>query len=236
MDFIETEYGLKITLSTSSYLPMINILIADPSPLFIQGIRHSISDIPDTCIAGVCHSYSSLSNTLENGKPDILMLDETLEFASVKKIDLDPIWRKLENVRIVFFYKDINLTKIRQNLSVGVSGHLLKDVSAEEVALAVETTRQGKVYIQASIREVSFENKLGLRTLKPMKTNLTRRELEIIQLIVEEYSTQEIAGKLFISVNTVESHRKNLILKLGVKNTAGIVREAIRLQLYPDLS
>ncbi len=162
------------------------------------------------------------------------MLDESLEFASGKKIDLEPIWRRLENVQILFFYKDINFSKIRQNLSAGVSGHLLKNISAEELALAVEEIKQGKIYVQASLREVSFENKLGLRASKPMKTNLTRRELEIIQLIVEEYSTPEIAGKLFISANTVESHRKNLIVKLGVKNTAGIVREAIRLQLYPD--
>jgi len=213
---------------------MINILIADPIPLFTKGVQHSLSSTSNIRISGVCHSYGNLIDFLEKASPDILLIDESMEFASGKKTGRNPIWRGLEGIKIIVVYTEVNLIKIRQYVSAGVNGHLLKSISSEELEFAVQEVTNGKIYIQESIRQLSMEHALGLCTIKSVRTNITRRELQVIQLIVEEYSTQEIASKLFISFNTVESHRKSLILKLGVKNSAGIVREAIRLCLYPN--
>ena len=137
-------------------------------------------------------------------------------------------------LKILLFGQGDAAPEIKKYFKQGVSGYLPKTSSAEEIEDALESLAKNKQYIPPSLNHI-FSNWLtSSKSLVQKKhcSHLTRRENEVLQLIVNEHTTQEIAHELFISSCTVETHRQKIIQKLGVKNTAGIVREAIYNQLY----
>jgi len=130
--------------------------------------------------------------------------------------------------------KVIALTTYNQNILVknmirnGAHGFLLKNTSLEELQRAIETVYRGEQYLQTEIKESLLRDTLGTTAQRTtFRPRLTRREKEVLQLIMDELTTTEIGEKLFISPKTVETHRLNLLQKLGVRNTAGLVKEAI---------
>jgi DNA-binding NarL/FixJ family response regulator len=116
------------------------------------------------------------------------------------------------------------ISQVKQMLQKGCLGYLLKDVSPEILLKAIETVHNGEQFLKEE-----FKTQL-LNSLSGNESNhlITRREKEILKLIVEENTNQDIAGKLFLSLRTVENHRNNLLQKLQVKNTAGLVKIAIQ--------
>jgi DNA-binding NarL/FixJ family response regulator len=128
-------------------------------------------------------------------------------------------------------HRDTDPSAVRKCLKNGACGYLLRSVTADELIQGIRTVLAGGIYIQESVRQEVLQVSLGLKKSRLESASLTSREEEVLRLIVEEYTTEEIAGKLFISLNTAESHRKNIIAKLGVRNTAGLVREALRMRL-----
>lgn len=108
----------------------------------------------------------------------------------------------------------------------GASGYLLKNTGKTELATAITTVLKGDNYLPQNIREILLNESIGKGNSSYFIPKLTSREKEILDLIIKEFTTKEMANALFISVKTVEAHRSNLIQKLGVKNTAGLVRVA----------
>jgi DNA-binding NarL/FixJ family response regulator len=215
---------------------MKTIVIADPAPLILEGIQHILSSLPDIQIKGTFLSLSSLKSGMNLLAPDLLIFDGEMAASTDKKSNIDTPWKCWPETKIVLFHTETNPCVIRRYLTGGVQSYLLKCVEPPELLLAVKLVLQNKVYVQESVRQAVLEQSLGLCGRKTTNKHLTKREIQVIELIVEEYTTQEIAEKLFVSFNTVESHRKNVISKLGVKNAAGIVREALRLRLYPNFN
>ncbi|MEO6667853.1 MAG: response regulator transcription factor [Ferruginibacter sp.] len=113
--------------------------------------------------------------------------------------------------------------QIKKMLQQGCQGYLLKDVSPDIILTAIIQVYNGEMYIQ---HEIQVKLMKGLT--EPAPAVITRREKEILQLIVEEYTNKEIADKLFLSLRTVENHRNHLLQKFKVKNTAGLVKIAIQ--------
>ena len=109
----------------------------------------------------------------------------------------------------------------------GTSGYLLKDANKDILEKAIRTVHAGEKYFSELLSQRLVEQELKVEKTSSLFPKLTARELEILNLICEEYSSQEISEKLFISFHTVESHRANLMYKAGVKNTAGLVRWAV---------
>ena len=118
----------------------------------------------------------------------------------------------------------VHPSHLNKLLSAGLNGYLLRDAAPEKLWAAIETVYRGGVYIDPDLRS-------GAPALRAPVDPLTKRERQVLRLIVLEHTTEEIAGKLFISRCTVETHRAHILQKLGVRNTAGIVREAIRREL-----
>lgn len=119
---------------------------------------------------------------------------------------------------------------IEKLLRVGADGYILKNTGKAELQEAIETLMQGESYFSKEVTERIME---GLQKKKDAKKNqllveLTEREIDVLKLIAQEFTTTEIAEKLFISHHTVETHRKNLISKLNVRNIAGLVKYAIQ--------
>jgi DNA-binding NarL/FixJ family response regulator len=113
---------------------------------------------------------------------------------------------------------------VKTALRNGTDGYLLKDASEQDFLSAVESVLKGEQYIQKNVQDLMLKEAMGQKKDTSYIPKLTRREKEILQLIVDEKTTQEIADTLFLSVSTVETHRMNLISKLGVKNVAGLVK------------
>jgi DNA-binding NarL/FixJ family response regulator len=116
------------------------------------------------------------------------------------------------------------LTQMKQMLQKGCLGYLLKDVSPEILIRAIETVNNGEQFLNEDLKKQLLNSLSG----QDSKQLITRREKEILKLILEENTNQEIANKLFLSLRTVENHRNNLLQKLNVKNTAGLVKVALQ--------
>jgi len=116
-------------------------------------------------------------------------------------------------------------------MELGANSYLLKDCSAEELERAIKSVYNEGYYFHGKLAQAMLKGLKKHQLKKPGLKNhesVTERELEVLELICQEYTAKEIAEKLFISQRTAEGHRKNLIAKLGVKNTAGLIVKAIK--------
>ncbi|MCL4170427.1 UNVERIFIED_CONTAM: hypothetical protein GTU68_013878 [Idotea baltica] len=120
-------------------------------------------------------------------------------------------------------------------LGNGAKGYVLKNAGKEELVEAIQTVYKGKMYLDEASNEIvlsAIGNKKSQSATYSLFPKLSRREKEVLHLILEEHTTQEIADKLFISFGTVETHRRNMLIKTGTRNTAGLVKTAMEYELH----
>ena len=124
---------------------------------------------------------------------------------------------------------------VMEILKYGAQGYILKNTGKKELITAIETVNAGQSYFSEEVTETIMKSLVSQRTgskkTTTMAPKISRREKDVLELIMKEFTTQEIADTLFISLKTVESHRRSLLTKLNVRNTAGLVRVAIENQL-----
>jgi DNA-binding NarL/FixJ family response regulator len=166
-----------------------------------------------------------LLNYLDSGKEiNILFLDIKLEkcdgIKCIKIIkDLYP------NLKIIIFTSYINKTLLLEALSNGASGYMIKNISRIELIKGINVVLDNQIYLHEA---VNFYFNSDEKKTKHNLPKLTQREKEILKLIMDEYTSKEIAEKLFISINTVETHRANLFLKTGAKNVTGLIKTVLK--------
>jgi DNA-binding NarL/FixJ family response regulator len=135
------------------------------------------------------------------------------------------------NTRVIILSMHSKPNIVQKALRKGAKGYLLKNAIAEELMLAIQVASEDKIYISPSISSALLEDlwnlqeKAGEETIADL---LTPRENQVLQLIAEGHTNNEIAEKLVVSVKTIEKHRANLMGKLGIHDVAGLMREAIR--------
>jgi len=214
------------------------VAIADDHQILVDGIRLLLKEHPAVEIVVTANNGKELVEALHEGI-DIVILDINMpEMDGVETIKILKKEFPKINTLILSTLDDTKL--IRKMLQLGAMGYILKNTSGDELARAIETVHNGDYYFTPAIQRKVLA--LPVRAKKEKKSykreghhaSLTKRELEIIKLIAEEYSGPEIAEYLFISINTVETHRKNLVQKLGVKNTIGLVKYAIKHELIDN--
>jgi len=209
---------------------VINIAITDDHEMVLQGIKSMLQDTKDVRVVATFSDADSTLKGLEASGTDVLLLD--INLPDVNGIDLSKqLLKQFPELKIIALtnYDDVSFAK--RMLKNGVHGYLLKNTDKVELLKALKTVLSGDIYVQKDISD-----KLLYQNLKPKSSNglnikLTRREQEVLIAISEELTTQEISEKLFISPKTVETHRSNIMLKLGAKNSVGIIKIAIEKQL-----
>ena len=204
----------------------IKILIADDHTMFLQGIISLLEQEPNIEIVGKAVNGLEALQVIEQIPVDLLILD--ISMPEMDGIELSKILKKkFPSIKILVVSTHSNVSIISRLIRIGVNGYLLKNAEKAELLKAINTIASGDNYFSEETEEKHLSNNLRIEKQVSTLTELSSREKEILVLIAHEYNTAEIAEKTFISLNTVNTHRKNLLSKLNAKNTAGLVKYAV---------
>ncbi|TDE53031.1 response regulator [Flavobacterium sp. GT3P67] len=216
-------------------LQKIKIHLADDHQILIDGIRTLLHTVPNFEVVGFSLNGDTIFNEVTENKADILVLDINMP----KKDGIEVIKEFAEKgfpckIIVLSSYDDLRI--IKEVMKLGSSSYLTKKCAGENIVEAIQAVSRGEEYFCKSVREKIFSTvtKDNIKLIKnesAVNSILTDRELEIITLISLEYSGKEISDRLFISVNTVETHRKNIMKKLDAKNSISLVKYAIKHKL-----
>jgi len=198
---------------------MISILIVDDHPVVAEGIRKLIQDSQTANVIGVAGTAKSCLDFLRWEKPDVILLD--IGLPDMSGIELcKAIKVRDASLKVLALTTFNERSTVVNMMKSGADGYVLKNSDTEEIIEAITVVFKGGKYIcdsaDALLKETTSNELL-----------LTNREKEVLKLIAEGFTNQEIAEKLFISPLTVDSHRKNLITKLEARNTASLIKIAL---------
>lgn len=207
---------------------MTQVLIVDDHPVVVEGLQKLFCQTGKNFSCAIAYSVNECVKALKVFTPDIVLLDINLPDGN--GIDLcKTILQQHPATKILALSSFGERSYISRMMENGAKGYLLKNSSEEEILQAVTEVMEGKTFLGFEVADILKNS--GFSHDKPM---LTRRESEVLKLIADGFTNQEIADKLFISSQTVDSHRKNLLMKLNARNTAALVKIAISQGLLQD--
>lgn len=215
------------------YLNMgkIKVLIADSSYLIRRGFCSLIKEKRDFSLVGEAQKAEDLNEKLLLYNPDVLIIDYASRYFCMD--DLSIIRQCYPEVNILAITYPQSKSTISKALESGVMSHLLKDCGEEEIIEAIYNTYKGQKFLCGKVVDILLRQNTVATSGKVScdGVKLSEREIEILQLISEGLANKQIADKLFISSHTVMTHRKNLMSKLKINNTASLVMYAIQQNL-----
>ena len=206
---------------------MIRVFIVDDHPVVIEGITSLLQNEKDIAWVGQAMNAQSCLGFFVNSIADVVLMD--ISMPGMDGVELCGVMKeKYPGIMILglsSFNQGLYIKKMVEN---GASGYILKNSSKEELIKAIHAVHDGYIYFSGEVGMALQEyQKSSMREL-PL---LTPREKEVLELIAQGYTNPQIAEKIFLSPFTVDSHRKNLLAKLGVKNTASLIRLAVEKKL-----
>lgn len=206
------------------------IAITDDHKMVLRGIESMLENTAEIEVVGTYDNANETIKNLDKDQPDILLLD--INLPDINGIDLSKqLLKKYPDLKIIALTSHDDIAFVKRMLKNGVHGYLLKNTDKIELLEAFKTVLSGELYLQKDIHKKILNQTIKSTTANRLKPNLTRREQEVLIAISEELTTQEISEKLFISPKTVETHRMNIMSKLGAKNSVGIIKIAIEKEL-----
>jgi len=212
---------------------MTHLAIVDDHSIVLQGLELMLKNEPSVQLSGLYQNGAQLLSALQRGETiNTILMD--IHMPDINGVELcKMVKRDYPSVSVIGLSMVSEMSLVRLMIKNGASGYLHKNAGKEEMMQALDRVRKGKKFFSEEIRDMLLEGtsrgkKAGNKSPFP---RLSRREKEVLGLIVDEYTTQEIADKLFISFGTVETHRRNILSKLGARNTAGLVRIALEYKL-----
>ncbi|HEU4573775.1 MAG TPA: response regulator transcription factor [Chitinophagaceae bacterium] len=205
----------------------IRLAIIDDHAVVIDGLKSMLGTFPEIEVVYTTQSGKELLQNLYTVLPDVLLLD--IQMPEIDGIDLCKQVIKLRSdTKIIAFSSFDDSNYVKQIFRAGAKGYLLKNSAKQIIVHAIQSVMQGEEFMDDAIKQILLQESITGHRRSIFDVPLTKREIEILKLIAEGLSSQEIANKLFISLRTVETHRLNINQKLDVKNTAGLVKEAIK--------
>ena len=203
---------------------MIRILIVDDHPLVADGIATMLKDV----------SYLEIVHTAKSGKGaldflsdhpeiEIILMDVNLPDTDGIKL-CDRIREKNKTVKIIALTYVNEAGIIMQLIKKGANGYLLKSMERDELITAINQVLDGTLYLSKPANDIIIQQMQVIGIAEPAIPELTRREKEILQLLSEGMTSQDIAGRLYLSIYTVDTHRKNMLQKFNVHNTQSLLK------------
>lgn len=196
---------------------MINVFIVDDHPLITEGLKSLLNDCEDICVVGTASNAIDALEALKKQPVDVAFLD--INLPEISGVELcKKIRDKLPHIKCVALTTSNERSHVSRMMQNGAMGYLIKSSPKEELVKAIRQVHLGGYYMNVNVQEV---------TPKSVQVPfLTRREKEVLGLISEGMTNNEIAEKLFVSPATVKTHRENLLMKFEVVNTAALIKFA----------
>lgn len=209
---------------------MIKVFVTDDHELYLEGLCLLLNRQEGVEVVGSSLTGAELLDMLPSIQADVLILDVHLPDMEEEEL-LKSIRHQKPSIKVLYLTMMRGTRYLHKLMKYGIQGYLLKNAGIEELRIALKAVAEGGTYFSKQINitdgDGDFRNTITIDDSLVGEV-LSKREIEILKLICKEFSNAEIAKKLFLSVSTVETHRKNLIAKLGVNNTVGLVRFAIK--------
>jgi DNA-binding NarL/FixJ family response regulator len=205
----------------------IRVLLADDHALVRAGIRALLDKLSDVRVVAEANDGREALSLIETQQPDVIMMDVAMPGLNGLEATAR-IGRQFPLVRVIILSMHANEEYVIQALRAGAVGYLLKDAAMIELETALNTVMRGETYLGPALaqRVSAYEQRVGSEA--SLLERLTPRQREILQLLAEGHTTQDIALTLKISPKTVETHRAQLMERLGIFDVPGLVRYAIR--------
>lgn len=208
----------------------INLAIADDHKIFRNGLKATLEDYPDFNLVIEASNGKELIGQLSTHVPDVILMD-------IKMPEMDGmqttthINQHFKQVKVLALSMHNEDKYIVDMMKAGASGYLLKNAEPEEIIEAIQTVYNKGFYFNEHLSVTLIKQLIGPGhsvSSSPQQVDLNDREVEVLKLVCQEYSNQEIADKIFLSVRTVEGYRARLFEKTGSKNLVGLVIFAIK--------
>lgn len=214
----------------------VRILLVDDHSMIREGLKSFLEEADISVVAEAKNGIEALEK-LDEIEVDVVVSD--IMMPEMDGIDLArEISQKHPSLHVLALTMMNESYNIKKMLNAGALGYLLKDCTQEELIQAIKTVAEGRNYYSGEVTQIimeGFGSKPKEKSRVVHEIALTERELEILHLICKEKSNPEIAEELFVSVRTVETHKRNLLEKTGCKNVAGLVLYAVERNLFEDL-
>lgn len=204
-----------------------HIVIVDDHQMIIDGLSRIIAEEHGFKVLSTYVDPKEALQKVPILKPDVLLVD--LEMPGLNGLELvSQLKKTMPELRTILLTMHLDYATVKKAMEIGFDSYILKNLDEMELKIALNKVVKGHKYWSASITEVlnNTSKIIGKERLSKL-ASLTNRETEILKLIAEAHSTKQIAEELFISVSTVETHRKSIIKKLEANNVAGLVRIAV---------
>jgi len=200
------------------------LFIVDDHYMVIEGIHSILQNENSIEWMGHASNADSCLAFLKNQRPDVILMD--ISMPGMSGIELCKLVREnYPSIYIIGLSTFNQQSFIKKMMDVGASGYLLKNATRQELIFAINEVSKGKMYVcDEAASTLRFNEKIQLPVI-------TRREKEVLEFIASGLTNNEIAKKLFISVSTVDSHRKNILVKFEAKNIASLVKTALQLKI-----
>lgn len=208
----------------------IKIYLADDHQLLLDGLQAVLKTNPAFEVVGCSLNGTDVIEQASQKKADIVVMDINMPEKGGIEV-LKELANNVHNFKTIILSSYDDLKLVKEVMKLGARGYLTKQCAGENIVEAIHVVNGGEEYFCQTVRDRIFSSfaKNNPQVNTEIRTSmLTHRELDILQLLSLEYSSREISEELFISTHTVESHRKNLLKKLNVKTTIGLVKYAIK--------
>ncbi|NCA84959.1 MAG: response regulator transcription factor [Clostridia bacterium] len=215
----------------------IKLLIVDDHQIVRDGIVALLQSDEHFQIAGVAFNGKMALEMAGKLHPDIVIMDVSMPvmdgIASTRFIR-----QQYPEIKVLALTMTNELEHIKNMIDAGAGGYLLKNSGKDELIMAINEVLAGREYFSGEVKDAIVREMMKKKSTNDRLAGepipLTHREKDVLQLIVKEFTNHEIAEKLFISVRTVDAHRRNLLEKTGARNTAGLVKYAIENSVCPN--
>jgi len=209
----------------------IRVLVVDDHAVIRQGLRMLLESRPEIEVAGDCENGREALLAVERTRPDVVLMDVVMP--GLNGIEATRQIRKASpSTRVVILTGFVDDEQITASMRSGASGYLVKNSDVSELILAIQTVHRGNQYYSAAISEGFDIAELQLQARRPEQKGsldtLTAREREVLQLIAEGHTNQQIADALVVSVKTVEAHKAHIMDKLKAKSRTDLIRYALK--------
>jgi len=204
----------------------VKIIIVDDHKLVRDGISAMFDNDEEISVIAKVGNADGLMNSIKQSQPEIILMDINLE-TDVNGIDCTRlVLNEYKQIKIIGLTMMKEPHHIKLFMEAGGKGYLLKNCGKEEIKNAIYAVMHNETYFSSDVMHIVM-NSITSFSDSP-NIHLTVREIEVLKLIVKEKTNPEIADILFISIRTVDAHRRNLLEKTGAKNTAGLVKYALK--------